>query len=43
MYTCKIGDLEITIVGICYNNFGGRLDRAGTNALVHTGMEAGIT
>ena len=42
MDTRKIAELEVTIVGIGCNNFGRRLDRAGTNAVVHAAMEAGI-
>jgi len=40
--TRKIADLDATIVGIGCNNFGRRLDRAGTDALVHAAMDAGI-
>ena len=42
MHTRRIGDLEVSIVGIGCNNFGRRLDRAGTEAVVHAAMEAGI-
>jgi aryl-alcohol dehydrogenase-like predicted oxidoreductase len=38
----KLGDLEVTIVGIDCNNFGRRLDRAGTDAVVHAAIEVGI-
>jgi aryl-alcohol dehydrogenase-like predicted oxidoreductase len=38
----KIGDLEITIIGIGCNNFGSRLDSASTDAVVHVAMEVGI-
>jgi len=38
----KIGDLDVTIVGIGCNNFGRRLDRSGTDAVVHAAMEVGI-
>ena len=38
----KIGDLEVTIIGIGCNNFGSRLDSASTNAVVHAAMEVGI-
>jgi aryl-alcohol dehydrogenase-like predicted oxidoreductase len=40
--TRKIGDLDVTIVGIGCNNFGRRLDIAGTEGVVHAAMEAGI-
>lgn len=42
METRKIGDLDVTIVGIGCNNFGRRLDIAGTEGVVHAAMEAGI-
>jgi aryl-alcohol dehydrogenase-like predicted oxidoreductase len=42
LHTRRIGDLEVSIVGIGCNNFGRRLDRAGTEAVVHAAMEAGI-
>lgn len=42
MDTRKIADLDVTIVGIGCNNFGRRLDRAGTDAVVHAAMDAGI-
>ena len=42
MDTRKIGDLDVTIVGIGCNNFGRRLDRSGTDAVVHAAMEVGI-
>jgi aryl-alcohol dehydrogenase-like predicted oxidoreductase len=42
METRKIGDLDVTTVGIGCNNFGRRLDIAGTEAVVHAAMEAGI-
>jgi aryl-alcohol dehydrogenase-like predicted oxidoreductase len=40
--TRRIGDLDVSIVGIGCNNFGRRLDRPGTEAVVHAAMEAGI-
>jgi aryl-alcohol dehydrogenase-like predicted oxidoreductase len=40
--TRKIGDLNVTIVGIGCNNFGRRLDTSGTDAVVHAAMEVGI-
>lgn len=42
MDTRKIADLDVTIVGIGCNNFGRRLDRVGTDAVVHAAMDAGI-
>ena len=38
----KIGDLDVTIIGIGCNNFGRRLDGPGTDAVVHAAMEVGI-
>lgn len=42
METRKIGSLEVTIVGLGGNNFGGRLDSKGTRAVVDAALEAGI-
>ncbi len=42
MDTRKIADLDVTVVGIGCNNFGRRLDRAGTDAVVHAAIDAGI-
>ena len=38
----RIGSLEVTVVGLGCNNFGGRLDAAGTQAVVDAALEAGI-
>jgi aryl-alcohol dehydrogenase-like predicted oxidoreductase len=35
--------LEVSLVGLGCNNFGGRLDVAGTRAVVHTALDLGIT
>ena len=43
MDTRRIGSLEVSIVGLGCNNFGGRLDYAGTEAVVHAALDAGIT
>jgi aryl-alcohol dehydrogenase-like predicted oxidoreductase len=40
--TRKVGELDVTVVGIGCNNFGRRLDRAGTDAVVKAAMEVGI-
>lgn len=42
METRRIGSLEVTIVGLGCNNFGGRLDEAGSAAVVHAALDAGI-
>lgn len=42
MQTRRIGSLAVTVVGVGCNNFGGRLDEAGTRAVVHAALDAGI-
>lgn len=42
METRKIGTLDVTIIGVGCNNFGRRLDPAGTHAVVNAALEAGI-
>ncbi len=39
----RIGSLEASVVGLGCNNFGPRLDAAGTAAVVHAALDAGIT
>jgi len=43
MHTRRIGALEVSVVGLGCNNFGGRLDFADTKAVVHAALDAGIT
>lgn len=43
MDTRRIGTLEVSVVGLGCNNFGGRTDAAGTRAVVHAALDAGIT
>ncbi len=43
METRKIGGLEVSLVGIGCNNFGGRIDADATKAVVDAALEAGIT
>jgi len=38
-----IGELEVSEVGLGCNNFGGRLDEAGTDAVVGAAIDAGVT
>jgi aryl-alcohol dehydrogenase-like predicted oxidoreductase len=38
----RIGSLEISIVGLGCNNFGGRMDEAATARVVDAALEAGI-
>ena len=35
--------LTVSVVGLGCNNFGGRLDQAGTTAVVRRALDAGIT
>lgn len=37
-----IGSLQVSVVGLGCNNFGGRLDEAGTARVVHAAIDAGI-
>ncbi len=39
----RIGSLEVSVVGLGCNNFGMRLDAKQTAAVVHAGLDAGIT
>ena len=43
METRSLGSLQISAVGIGCNNFGMRLDEAGTSAIVHAALDHGIT
>jgi len=40
--TRKLGPLEVSVVGLGCNNFGGRVDEAGTRAVVDAALEAGV-
>ncbi|HEX5829729.1 MAG TPA: aldo/keto reductase [Gemmatimonadaceae bacterium] len=42
METRRIGSLEVSVVGLGCNNFGGRLDADATAAVVHAALDAGI-
>ena len=37
-----LGSLQVSVVGIGCNNFGGRLDQAGTDEVVNAAIESGI-
>lgn len=39
----RIGSLEVGLVGLGCNNFGGRLDAARSTAVIHAALDAGIT
>jgi aryl-alcohol dehydrogenase-like predicted oxidoreductase len=43
MRTRKLGPLEVTVVGLGCNNFGGRLDDEGTKAVVDAALDVGVT
>jgi aryl-alcohol dehydrogenase-like predicted oxidoreductase len=43
MRTRKLGPLEVTVVGLGCNNFGGRLDEEGTRRVVDAALDAGVT
>jgi len=43
MRTRRIGSLEVSIVGLGCNNFGGRLDEGRSAAVVHAALDAGVT
>jgi aryl-alcohol dehydrogenase-like predicted oxidoreductase len=43
MRTRKLGPLDVTVVGLGCNNFGGRIDEAATRAVVDAALEAGVT
>ena len=43
METRALGSLQVSVVGVGCNNFGSRLDQAGTTNVVHAALEAGIT
>jgi aryl-alcohol dehydrogenase-like predicted oxidoreductase len=39
----KLGPLEVTVVGLGCNNFGGRIDEEATRAVVDAALEVGVT
>ena len=43
MKTRRIGSLEVSVVGLGCNNFGWRLDAAGTATVVNAAIDAGVT
>lgn len=43
MRTARIGDLDVSVVGLGCNNFGRGLDQAATTHVVHAALEAGVT
>ena len=42
METRRIGSLEVSVVGLGCNNFGGRLDRQGARSVVAAALDAGV-
>src|SRR3954447_2770093 len=43
MRTRTVGPLEVSVVGLGCNNFGGRIDEAATFAVIDAAMDAGVT
>lgn len=43
MESRALGSLRVSVVGVGCNNFGTRLDQAGTTNVVHGALEAGVT
>ncbi len=43
MRTRPIGSLNVSVVGLGCNNFGGRLDLAGTKSVLDAAIDAGVT
>jgi aryl-alcohol dehydrogenase-like predicted oxidoreductase len=43
MDTRRIGSLEVSVVGLGCNNFGRRVDGAGTKRVLDAALDAGIT
>src|SRR3954471_22850657 len=43
MRTRKLGELDVTIVGLGCNNFGGRIDEDASRAVVDAALDAGVT
>ncbi len=43
MRTRNLGPLEVSVVGLGCNNFGGRVDEEGTRAVVDAAFEVGVT
>lgn len=43
MRTRRLGPLEVSVVGLGCNNFGGRIDEDATRAVVDAALEAGVT
>ena len=41
--TTTLGPLDVTVVGLGCNNFGGRVDEAGTRTVVDAALAAGVT
>jgi aryl-alcohol dehydrogenase-like predicted oxidoreductase len=43
MYTRSIGSLAVSVVGLGCNNFGRRVDEAGTRSVLDAAIDAGVT
>src|SRR5690348_9321097 len=42
MDTRRIGSLDVSVVGVGCNNFGNKVDEAGTRAIVDAALDAGV-
>ena len=42
MQTCRIGSLEVSVAGLGCNNFGWRIDEAGTASVVDAALDSGM-
>ena len=43
MKTRRLGPLDVTVVGLGCNNFGGRVDEAGTRVVIDAALDVGVT
>jgi aryl-alcohol dehydrogenase-like predicted oxidoreductase len=43
MRTRRLGPLEVSVVGLGCNNFGGRIDEAASRAVIDAALDAGVT
>src|SRR6266540_4197117 len=39
----KLGDVEVSVVGLGGSNFGFRIDEDGSRAVIHAALDAGVT
>src|SRR6266487_4518088 len=43
MRTCRLGTLDVSVVGLGCNNFGGRIDEAAARAVIDAALDADVT